>query len=258
MQERYAAVRACKWVDEVVEAAPYTTELEWLDRYRIDFCVHGEDVSVDADGRDSYAGVKEAGRFRYIKRTDSLSTTSLVERLLRAFDIQGGSLPSPVPPAIKSATERSPYTRTITYVPTTYMISLFSNARLPPKGARVVYIDGGFDLFHRGHIEALRRARAHGDYLIVGLYEGAWTRARALPCASVRVCEVVCAAGRDIYAWGCAFVCRRCRARAERTRVPDPDAARACADRAGVPLLRRRTHRCSALVLARAAAGSTW
>lgn len=34
-------VRACKWVDEVVEAAPYVTKLETLDKYDCDFSVHG-------------------------------------------------------------------------------------------------------------------------------------------------------------------------------------------------------------------------
>lgn len=31
-QERYRMVRAIKWVDEVVEAAPYVTTLETLDK----------------------------------------------------------------------------------------------------------------------------------------------------------------------------------------------------------------------------------
>ena len=34
-------VKAIKWVDEVVEAAPYVTTLETLDKYGCDFCVHG-------------------------------------------------------------------------------------------------------------------------------------------------------------------------------------------------------------------------
>ena len=38
---RYKMVRAIKWVDEVVEAAPYVTTLETLDKYGCDFCVHG-------------------------------------------------------------------------------------------------------------------------------------------------------------------------------------------------------------------------
>ena len=39
-QERYEAVRACKWVDEVVEGAPYITTLETLDKYERTNC-HG-------------------------------------------------------------------------------------------------------------------------------------------------------------------------------------------------------------------------
>lgn len=34
-------VRAIKWVDEVVEGAPYVTTLGTLDKYDCDFCVHG-------------------------------------------------------------------------------------------------------------------------------------------------------------------------------------------------------------------------
>lgn len=39
--ERYKMVRAIKWVDEVVEGAPYVTTLQTLDKYNCDFCVHG-------------------------------------------------------------------------------------------------------------------------------------------------------------------------------------------------------------------------
>lgn len=38
---RYKMVRGIKWVDEVVEGAPYVSTLETLDRYNCDFCVHG-------------------------------------------------------------------------------------------------------------------------------------------------------------------------------------------------------------------------
>ncbi len=42
-EERYKMVRAIKWVDEIVEGAPYVTTLETLDKYNCDFCVHGGD-----------------------------------------------------------------------------------------------------------------------------------------------------------------------------------------------------------------------
>jgi ethanolamine-phosphate cytidylyltransferase len=63
-EERYRAVRACKWVDQVVEGAPYVTQLKTLDEYNIDFCVHGEDVTTDENGRDCYYEVKQAGRYK--------------------------------------------------------------------------------------------------------------------------------------------------------------------------------------------------
>ncbi len=88
-QERYMAVRACKWVDEVVEAAPYTTErkthkkkkeslfyllfdsfcaVSYLEKYNCDFVIHGDDLVVNADGKDCYEAVKKAGKFRTVPR----------------------------------------------------------------------------------------------------------------------------------------------------------------------------------------------
>ncbi|KAJ8616901.1 hypothetical protein MRB53_013087 [Persea americana] len=39
----------------------------------------------------------------------------------------------------------------------------------PGPDARVVYIDGAFDLFHAGHVEILKHARQLGDFLRVGI-----------------------------------------------------------------------------------------
>ena len=46
-QERYKMVRAIKWVDQVVENAPYVTTLETLEEYNCAFCVHGDDITVN-------------------------------------------------------------------------------------------------------------------------------------------------------------------------------------------------------------------
>lgn len=81
-EERYLAVEACKWVDEVVRGAPYVTEIAYMDKYGCDTCVHGDDIVTAADGRDSYHEVKAAGRFKECKRTPSVSTTELVGRML--------------------------------------------------------------------------------------------------------------------------------------------------------------------------------
>ena len=38
-------------------------------RYDCDFCVHGDDITMTADGTDTYHIVKNAGRYKECKRT---------------------------------------------------------------------------------------------------------------------------------------------------------------------------------------------
>ncbi|XP_052109632.1 ethanolamine-phosphate cytidylyltransferase [Arachis duranensis] len=47
---------------------------------------------------------------------------------------------------------------------------MFSNGKGPGPDARIVYIDGAFDLFHAGHVEILKKARQLGDFLLVGIH----------------------------------------------------------------------------------------
>jgi ethanolamine-phosphate cytidylyltransferase len=72
-------VRGIKWVDEVVEAAPYVTTLETLDKYNCDFCVHGDDITMTADGVDTYHLVKAAGRYRYGRKEKGNNTSYKIE-----------------------------------------------------------------------------------------------------------------------------------------------------------------------------------
>jgi len=41
--------------------------------------------------------------------------------------------------------------------------------RLKKEGKTIVFTNGCFDILHRGHIECLRKAKSHGDVLMVGL-----------------------------------------------------------------------------------------
>lgn len=49
-------------------------------------------------------------------------------------------------------------------------------ARLKRRGKRVVFTNGCFDILHVGHVDYLRRARALGDALVVGLNSDASVR----------------------------------------------------------------------------------
>lgn len=199
-QERYALIKSCKWVDEVVEDAPYVASLEVLDKYNIDFCVHGEDISTDENGVDVYTAVKEAGRYRTIARTEGVSTTDIVGRMILrtkthlemtkphtpsgsigasevTATVEGSEEPqAQAPPKKKTDAERkvSPYTALNRFLPSSRYIAQFTGKQRPlTKSDQVVYIDGAWDLFHIGHVEALKQAKALGTYLIVGIHEDA-------------------------------------------------------------------------------------
>ncbi|RYG57976.1 D-glycero-beta-D-manno-heptose 1-phosphate adenylyltransferase, partial [bacterium] len=49
-------------------------------------------------------------------------------------------------------------------------------AQLKAEGKKVVFTNGCFDLLHVGHIDLLEKARAAGDFLIVGLNSDASVR----------------------------------------------------------------------------------
>ena len=45
-----------------------------------------------------------------------------------------------------------------------------------PRGRRIVFTNGCFDILHRGHVSYLNRAKALGDVLIVGVNSDASIR----------------------------------------------------------------------------------
>ncbi|RIA86788.1 hypothetical protein C1645_740595 [Glomus cerebriforme] len=176
-EERYAAVGACKWVDLVVKDAPYFTSLEVMEQYNCDFCVHGDDITTLSDGTDCYQAVKNAGKYRECKRTQGISTTELVGRMLlmtrdhhkRRSSI--ASINNEDLTTFSSSAKQNPEIKISHCLPTSKKIVQFSEGREPEPGDKVVYVDGTFDLFHVGHIEFLKRAKALGDYLLVGLHD---------------------------------------------------------------------------------------
>ena len=280
--ERLEMVESVKWVDEVLTGVPYELTPEFVDdlihKHKIDYIIHGDDPCILPDGTDAYAYAKKMGRFRMIKRTEGVSTTDIVGRLLmcsrdgsrvaaeraapalakqfsmghrdrspnrdrnteissddedsskgnisqqindgmepvcdgasqnlentsknssamsvpaKSSNKQDGSLP--ISEVVSSPQTQSRFpsgfdgnafpgstepVRVSRFLPTSHRIVQFSSGRSAPPGARIVYIDGAFDLFHVGHVGILKAARAQGDFLLVGIHSDEEVAARRGP-----------------------------------------------------------------------------
>ena len=164
--ERYEALRGCKWVTYVVENYPYCTRLKDIERFEVDFVAHGDDISVDLNGRNSYQEIIDAGKFKVVKRTDGISTTDLVGRMLLCTKNHMLSDPEQLNLSDEAAGDTS-----IRYMTTSSKLCQFSNNRPPKATDKIVYVDGSFDLFHIGHMRILEAARKLGTYVIAGVHE---------------------------------------------------------------------------------------
>eukprot|EP00931_Biecheleriopsis_adriatica_P010381 TRINITY_DN111458_c0_g1_i1.p1 TRINITY_DN111458_c0_g1~~TRINITY_DN111458_c0_g1_i1.p1 ORF type:complete len:459 (+),score=102.53 TRINITY_DN111458_c0_g1_i1:26-1402(+) len=81
-KERYGLLEHIKWIDEILHDVPYSPQIATLERAGADFCIHGDDMPVNAQGVCAYDEMRIAGRLRIVKRTEGVSTTDLIGRLL--------------------------------------------------------------------------------------------------------------------------------------------------------------------------------
>lgn len=192
LDERETAVNACKWVTEVVPNAPYVTDPDFMDKYDCPYVAHGDDITTDANGNDCYQQVKDLGRFVVFKRTPNILTTDLVGRMLLMSKshhyrpVTGNYKDHPLfsednlDRFTRYATDETgnhPGLAVYLYQPgakeLTEVVTPLN--AIAEKLSKVVYVDGGFDLFHPGHIEALRVVRDYADKegaaVVVGIHD---------------------------------------------------------------------------------------
>ena len=132
---------------------------------------------MTADGTDTYHIVKSADRYKECQRTQGVSTTNLVGRMLMLTKdhLQRGDKEYAVDrrsskDMSSDSSARSPWTGVSQFLPTTQKILQFSNKESAKKNDKIVYVAGAFDLFHIGHLDFLEKAKELGTYLIVGLH----------------------------------------------------------------------------------------
>ncbi|KAK2593686.1 choline-phosphate cytidylyltransferase [Conoideocrella luteorostrata] len=85
-KERAESVRHCKWVDEVIEDCPWIVTPEFLQANKLDYVAH-DDLPYGADeGDDIYQPIKAAGMFLVTQRTEGVSTTGIITRIVRDYE----------------------------------------------------------------------------------------------------------------------------------------------------------------------------
>ncbi|KAL2832003.1 hypothetical protein BDW59DRAFT_139538 [Aspergillus cavernicola] len=84
--ERAESVRHCKWVDEVRPNCPWIVTPDFIDENQIDYVAHDDLPYGAAEGDDIYAPIKTQGKFLVTQRTEGVSTTGVITRIVRDYD----------------------------------------------------------------------------------------------------------------------------------------------------------------------------
>jgi len=59
--------------------------MDVLEKYDCDFYAHGDDPVFDSNGNDLVKPFKDAGKYKVFKRTEGVSTTDIIGKLLSLY-----------------------------------------------------------------------------------------------------------------------------------------------------------------------------
>lgn len=80
-------MRHCRYVDEVLKDAPWSYSDAFFEKHKIDFVAHDDIPYPCDDTEDVYKDLKERGMFIATERAEGVSTSDVVARIVRDYDI---------------------------------------------------------------------------------------------------------------------------------------------------------------------------
>uniref|UniRef100_A0A1A9UF63 choline-phosphate cytidylyltransferase n=1 Tax=Glossina austeni TaxID=7395 RepID=A0A1A9UF63_GLOAU len=86
-RERYEGVRHCRYVDEIIPDAPWTLTEEFIIAHKIDFVAHDDIPYTGVGVNDIYGWLKAKGMFVATERTQGVSTSDIVARIVKDYDL---------------------------------------------------------------------------------------------------------------------------------------------------------------------------
>ncbi|KAK9451650.1 uncharacterized protein V1518DRAFT_369300, partial [Limtongia smithiae] len=86
-RQRAETLRHCRWVDEIIENSPWEVTPEFLEEHKIDYVAHDDIPYAGGNGVDDiYQPIKEAGKFLVTQRTEGISTSYIITKIIRDYD----------------------------------------------------------------------------------------------------------------------------------------------------------------------------
>ena len=85
-KDRTESVRNCRWVDEVIEDCPWVIDVAFMEKHQIDYVAHDDIPYGASEGDDIYKAIKEKGMFLVTQRTEGVSTTGIITKIVRDYE----------------------------------------------------------------------------------------------------------------------------------------------------------------------------
>ncbi|CAG99785.1 choline-phosphate cytidylyltransferase [Kluyveromyces lactis] len=85
-KQRCETLTHCRWVDEVIPDAPWTVTPKFLEEHKIDYVAHDDLPYASADNDDIYRPIKAMGKFLTTQRTEGVSTSDIITKIIRDYD----------------------------------------------------------------------------------------------------------------------------------------------------------------------------